>query len=257
MLRKKVLLEAPQLAVTLCVYGPGERHAPHTDSHSRVSFLMRGGYREDTRSGSIRMRPGQLLLKSCHATHEDQFGDEGASIAAIEFLRDNPFDRNGASHHWRKRSDAFALRHATAFLEAARACDPGAAAAAGNDLVTASIYDDDGASEPPPWLARLKQELEERSLATVDVAARARAAGVHPAQASRLFRRCYGTSITEHANAHSVRRAVAALSAPGATLGEAALEAGFYDQSHMTRVFGRVLGRTPGAHRDLLAATLG
>jgi len=46
---------------------------------------------------------------------------------------------------------------------------------------------------------------------------------------------------------------MAALSGAG-RLSEIALAAGFYDQSHMTRVFRRVTGRTPGAHRTLLAA---
>ena len=257
MLHKKVLLDAPGLAVSLCVYGPGERHGPHTDRHSRVSVLLRGSYREDARRGSVFMRPGQVLLKSCFARHEDQFGEKGASLAAIEFLDSNPFDGASEARHWCHRTDAFALRHATTFLEAARAGDASSAGTAALDLVTASIHDDDSATQPPPWLKTLKQELEERSFVGVDVAARARAAGVHPAHASRLFRRCYRTSITEHANTHSVRRAIAALAEPGISLGETALAAGFYDQSHMTRLFRRALGRTPGTQRSLMAWILG
>jgi methylphosphotriester-DNA--protein-cysteine methyltransferase len=102
----------------------------------------------------------------------------------------------------------------------------------------------------------LREELEEFSLSRIDVAARAKKAGAHPAHASRLFRRCYGASITEHAQAQSVRRAIASL-ASGATLSDTALAAGFYDQSHMNRVFQRVTGRTPGAHRAMLAAAMG
>jgi AraC-like DNA-binding protein len=257
MLRKKVLLDAPHLAVSLYEYCPGERHAPHTDRHPRVSFLLRGRYREDADRGSVCMRPGDVLLKSSHAKHEDQFGAKGASLAAIEFLGGNPFDGASFTRHWRQRSDAFALRHATVFLEAARAGDASAAYAAGMDLVTASIHDDADGAHPPAWLDHLKQELEDRSFAGVDVTARARAAGVHPAHASRLFRRYFRSSMTEHAGAHSVRRAIGALAEPALSLGEVALTAGFYDQSHMTRVFRRVLGRTPGAQRALLAAVLG
>jgi AraC family transcriptional regulator len=257
MLRRKVLLNAPGLTVSLCVYGPGERHAPHTDRHSRVSFLLAGAYREEAQRGSLRMRPGEVLLKSRRTKHEDRFGDEGASLAAIEFLDADPFEVAPESRHWNKRTDAFALRHATAFLEAARAGDANGAAAAGIDLVTASFHDGDGAAEPPAWLDRLRAELEDHGFARIDVTARARAAGVHPAHVSRLFRRCYRTSITEHANAHGVRRAMSALAEPGMSLGEAALAAGFYDQSHMTRVFRRVLGRTPGAQRALLTGALG
>jgi AraC family transcriptional regulator len=109
-------------------------------------------------------------------------------------------------------------------------------------------------AKPPPWLDQLRCELEQTALASVDVGARARAAGAHISHASRLFRRCYGASITQHAQAQSVRRALARLAAPEQSLSEIALAAGFYDQSHMNRVFRRITGRTPAACRALMAA---
>src|SRR5690606_8366775 len=149
-------------------------------------------------------------------------------------------------------TDAFALRHAMAFLDAAITGDANGVTAASVDLV-ANSNESTQRGHAPAWLRRLHDELEEAPLGSVDVAARAKEAGAHPAHASRLFRRCFANSVTEHAQAHSVRRAMAALAA-GATLSDAALTAGFYDQSHITRVFKRVTGRTPGAHRALLAA---
>lgn len=247
---KKQLFAARGLAVCVCRYAPGERHAPHTDPHSRISFLLRGGYREESRAGAIRMGPGDVLLKAHGAEHEDLFGEDGALLVALEFIGDDPFC---TPRFWRRSADIFALRHATAFLEAALAGDGAAVAAAGADLVAAQA-EDRRRAEPPPWLSRLKQELEQASLAAADVAAHARAAGAHVAHVSRLFRRCYGVSITEYAQGHSVRRAIAALAAPDIPLSQVALDAGFYDQSHMGRVFRRVTGRTPGAHRALFAA---
>ena len=254
---KHALMVTPGLTVAVCRYAPGEQHKLHTDRHPRVSFLLRGGYREEGRSGSIRMRPGDVLLKSHRAKHEDRFSDDGAWVAAIEFLDNDPFCGVPESRLWCRRADAFALRHANAFLEAARAGDANGAGAAGVDLVTASVHEDEHIRRPPTWLHHLKLELEECSLASIDVAARARAAGVHPTHASRLFRQCYGTSITEHAHAHSIRRAVAPLAQTDLSLSDVALVAGFYDQSHMSRVFRRMLGRTPGAQRTLLVAAIG
>jgi AraC family transcriptional regulator len=77
---------------------------------------------------------------------------------------------------------------------------------------------------------------------------------VHVSHLSRLFRRCYGASVTEYAQAHSVRRALASLAQPQLALSDVALAAGFYDQSHLNRVFRRITGRTPGACRAMLAA---
>ncbi len=251
-MRKRTVMASGSLAVAICRYPPGERHGLHTDAHSRISFLLRGSYCEAGKPGSIRMGPGQVLLKSRRAKHEDVFGDHGADIAAVEFTRDDPFDATQTPDLWRQRADAFALRHAVAFLDAAIAGDANGVAAASVDLV-ANSNEPSRCSEAPIWLARLHAELEEAPLVSVDVAARANEAGAHPTHASRLFRRYFASSVTEHAQAHSVRRAMAVL-ATGATLTDAALAAGFYDQSHMTRVFKRVTGRTPGAHRAMLAA---
>jgi transcriptional regulator GlxA family with amidase domain len=77
-----------------------------------------------------------------------------------------------------------------------------------------------------------------------------------PAHASRLFRTCFGASLTDFAQAHGVRRAIGLMTAPDARLSEVALAAGFYDQSHMSRVFRRVSGRAPGAHRAVVAQIL-
>lgn len=251
--RKKVLLAGDGAVVAVCRYAPGERHGLHTDTHSRISFLIGGSYREEGRPGPIRMLPGHVLLKSRRAKHEDEFGADGAEIAAVEFVDEDPFEASDAPDLWRQRADGFALRHATSFLEAALAGDLRASKAAGVDLVTATTEHAGRRTAPPRWLVRLQQELEEFALANVDVSARAREAGVHPAHASRLFRQCFDSSITEHAQAQSVRRAYGPLTR-GASLSDVALSAGFYDQSHMTRVFRRVTGRTPGAHRAALAA---
>lgn len=252
MVRKRVVLASGGLSVAICRYAPGERHALHTDARSRVSFLLRGSYREEGKPGSIRMGPGHVLLKSRRAKHEDVFGDCGADIAAVEFVRDDPFDAAHTPDLWRQRADAFALRHAMAFLDAAISGDTNGVTTASIDLV-ANSNESSQRDKAPTWLAHLHAELEETPLGSVDVAARAKEAGAHPAHASRLFRRCFASSVTEHAQAHGVRRAMAAL-AGGATLSDAALAAGFYDQSHMTRVFKRVTGSTPGRHRALLAA---
>lgn len=253
---KKTLLSTPALAVAVCRYAPGERHGRHTDRHSRISLLLRGGYREEGATGAVRMGPGDVLLKSARAYHEDVFGDEGAALVALEFLQDDPFDHHADPDLWRKRDDAFALRHTVTMLEAALAGDSAAVATAGDDLMAASDAD---SSErcAPGWLEKLKNDLEERTLAVVNVAEHARDAGAHPAHASRLFRRCYGASITDFAQTQSVRRAMRGLARLTDSLSDVALAAGFYDQSHMTRVFRRMTGRTPGAHRAMFAAALG
>lgn len=247
---------AADFAISVCRYSPGERHGWHTDRYSRIGLVLSGGYREEGQFESILMRPGDILMKSSRAKHEDLFGDSGATIASIEFVRDDPFTRSnpGLAH---RRWSAFALRHFSTLLAAARAGDVNAARVAGADLAAIGGSDEGHQRGAPEWLDRLRQELEESGLSNVDVATRARDAGVHPAHASRSFRRRFGCSLSEYAQVHAVRRAIKSVADVDVSLSDAAIGAGFYDQSHMARAFRRVLGRTPGAQRKLLSQALG
>lgn len=254
---RTTLMAANGVAVVVSRYSASERQKRHTDHHSRISYVLRGGYREESGQSSILMTAGEVLLKSRKVEHEDAFGEDGAVLLALEFLDEDPFDTVSVPRLWHKRADAFALRHTTAFLEAALAGDACTISAAGYDLLSSTVKEAAWhRSAPPPWLKRLRCELEENGLAAVNVGARARTMGTHPAHASRLFRRCFGVSITEHAQAQSVRRAIAHLDSE-ASLREAAIAAGFYDQSHMNRVFRRMTGRTPGAYRALATRATG
>jgi AraC-like DNA-binding protein len=237
--------------MTVRRYAAGQRQAAHTDRHSRVSLLLRGALCEESRAGALRLGPGDVLLKSHEVEHEDRFGDDGAVILSLAFTRDDPFDQGAPP--WRKRDDGAGLRLAASLIEAAAANDRLAVDAIGTDLVAGGADHRYEAGRAPAWLLRLRDELEGASLATVDVAARARKAGVHAAHASRLFRRCFGASITEHAQQHAVRRAMALMAPPETALSDVALAAGFYDQSHMIRVFRRMSGRPPGALRAMTA----
>lgn len=248
MATKRVLLSGPDHDVWLCSYDPGERHATHRDSTSRISVVLRGGFDEDAAPGVARLGPGDILLKSRDVAHEDAFGEIGATILSLVFAEDDSVEWR--TRRWARAEGPQAQRLAASLLESALAADVAAVAAAGTDLLTCGPPEE-ALRHPPVWLRRLRDELEAVGLAGTDVAARAREAGVHAAHASRLFRRCFGVSMTEHAQAQAVRRAMAMLPLPGAALGDVAAAVGFYDQSHMTRVFRRVTGRAPGAWRSL------
>jgi len=67
---------------------------------------------------------------------------------------------------------------------------------------------------------------------------------------ARQFRRCLGTSPYRYLTMRRLGR-VRKLIRSGAALAEAALEAGFADQSHMTRQFKQAFGMSPGRWREM------
>src|SRR5262249_10518484 len=79
----------------------------------------------------------------------------------------------------------------------------------------------------------------------------AQAAGVHPVYLGHIFRQEFGETLGEYLNRVRVRAAAESLANSTVPLSAIALDFGFYDQSHFTRVFRQVTGATPGAFREV------
>jgi len=108
------------------------------------------------------------------------------------------------------------------------------------------------ADGPAPPVAKALRRLDEAPEAPVSLADLAALAGVSRFQLLRGFARDVG--VTPHA--YLVQRRVGLarrLLASGHAPAEAAVEAGFADQSHLTRAFVRQFGVTPGRYRAALA----
>jgi AraC family transcriptional regulator len=74
-------------------------------------------------------------------------------------------------------------------------------------------------------------------------------AGLHPVHVARVFRRLERCSIGDYIRRLRVEHARRALVGTRRPIAEIALEAGFSDQSHLTRLMKRSLGITPAALR--------
>jgi AraC-like DNA-binding protein len=108
------------------------------------------------------------------------------------------------------------------------------------------------AAEPSPCVSKALQRLDAAPEVTTSLAELAALSGVTRFQLLRGFAREVGT--TPHAYLVQRRvRLVRQFLAAGQSPAEAALRAGFADQSHMTRAFVRQLGITPGRYRSALA----
>lgn len=253
---KRTLWEGAGIGIEVATFGPKEWHRTHVDRYSRITLTLQGDFQEITRTGSASVAAGDMLFKSKTVQHEDRFGESGVTLVSVVFRSDDvcALQQGGLQRLWSVRRSARHLRSGIAILGASFANDHLTIQAEVADLLSSEADDALRFRRPPIWLSRLKRDLESESLSSVDVAQRARDAGAHPAHASRLFRRCFSSSITEHATYHCVRRAIGMLGRgrKRQTLSEIAVAAGFYDQSHMNRTFVRLAGRTPGRYRALV-----
>jgi len=116
-------------------------------------------------------------------------------------------------------------------------------------LRAAPRADSTSASRVPRWLVRVREQLDDEPSRHHSVQAIAVDAGVSPVRLSRAFRRTYGESLGSYQRRVRIRRACERLRDEETTLAAIALDAGFTDQSHFTRVFTRLIGITPAVFR--------
>jgi len=105
----------------------------------------------------------------------------------------------------------------------------------------------------PRWLLEAREVLDARLGEPPTLRSLAEEAGVHPVHFAAVFRRFYGCSVGEYLRRRRVHHARRRLAETDMPLAKIATEAGFADQSHLTRMFKRFVGLTPGQYRTFLA----
>ena len=101
---------------------------------------------------------------------------------------------------------------------------------------------------PDPVLARrLRELLDERVVDGLTLDEAAGLVHAHPAHLVRAFSTAYGIAPHQYLNSRRVDRARRLL-LDGRSPGEVATATGFFDQSHLTRHFRKLVGVTPGRY---------
>lgn len=107
------------------------------------------------------------------------------------------------------------------------------------------------ATRPDPGVAgALRELLDERLLEPLTLIEAAGLLHAHPTHLVRAFSSAFGIAPHQYVTSRRVDLARRLL-LDGQPPGEAATAAGFYDQSHLTRHFKRVVGTTPGRYARL------
>jgi AraC family transcriptional regulator len=226
----------------------------HQHEAPYLSLLLEGAYEERGDDFEIRYEPYTLVFHSGGTVHEDEMLGPSRFFAVnllpdwervIDQLGGAPahvFELHGGDPIW------LVLRLYREFLSRSDA-------SASN--VEALVYEvcahivqhriDD--SHEPSWLARIDGIVGERFHEPIDIAAIAADVGVHPSHVCRAFRRFRGRTITDALLGARVQHVARRLAESDEPLSVIASDAGFSDQSHMTRVFKRLTGYPPGEHR--------
>ena len=96
---------------------------------------------------------------------------------------------------------------------------------------------------------RARRIIENEFASPLSLARIAAEAGVHPVHLARQFRAAHGCTVGEYIRMIRVAFARNQLTASDQPIAHIAIDAGFADQSHLSKAFKRITGETPAAYR--------
>jgi AraC family transcriptional regulator len=243
------------LRLTDLRHGSARRIPSHSHEQAFVCLLLGGRYRERAGRLDVEYAPGTLVFHPAGFQHEDEIGPGGGVFFLVEYAE---AWLRGVREEWGRADLRVGRRGCLALAldllrEHRLGSAPLAVESAAAELLAACAEVPAARDEPRPrWLARVEERLRVEIQAPPRLAELAADAGVHPVHLARVFRRHRGESVGACVRWLKVQRAFEQLAQGGRSLAEIAFDAGFTDQSHLTRVFGKVTGQPPGALRRLL-----
>jgi AraC family transcriptional regulator len=221
---------------------------PHAHAHACLHFVLEGGYQESMPGGSRCFGPGALLYKPPGVRHSNRFPECGARTLRIELetgfegVLGETGQRPQDAEHTRF---AVVSRRMLAELAAPDDLTPLALEGLGRELLALFFR------RPASARARVAEAcaalLCARFRGRVELRALARELGCERTALARAFRARFGASLGEYVRELRVAEVMRLLDRGEQPLAAIALEAGFADQSHCTRVFRRLVGVTPSA----------
>jgi len=244
------------LALSEIAYPAGLVLARHAHQHGYFCLVLRGGYTETCRSSTTHCKPMTILYRAAGEPHVDHFHDSGGQCAVVEIP--NTW-LTLVSHGPRKPETAEyqggpILRLALGLGKELRNWDD-ASCLAVQGLALEMLAEAARGRAPAaerrrtPWLERCRALLHARFRERLSLEEVARELDVHPGHLVRTFRRQHRCTVGEYVRRLRVDYACRRLAAPGASILEVALDAGFCDQSQFCKTFKRHTGLTPTAFR--------
>lgn len=225
----------------------------HSHDWPFLSTLLRGSYVSRTRTQEMEFRHGVAVYHPRAFEHHDEIGRNGGVFFGVQL---GPELLLGADRAGSKAHDDVAILDDGGAYVTLGALYAALCTGAGEFMLESLVAElagslaasESGSRGPMPiWLKRTEHRLREES--HVSLHELSLDAGVHVTTLARQFRRHKRCSIGEfHARAR-MRRAFFAVVSSKVPLSEICLDAGYADQSHMTRNFRRVFAATPGQLR--------
>lgn len=246
--------ETAGVLLTEVRHAVGKSVPEHQHEAAYFSLLLEGAYEERGDGFDLRYEPYTLVFHSAGTQHEDRMLG-ACRFFAVDLLApwDTVIDELGGA-----RAHVFELAGGDPVWLVLRLYREYLARAdASETTIEALVYElcahvaKRFVDEPhePNWLPAIDRAVREQFHQPFELPILASSVNVHPTHLCRTYRRFRGHTISDAMLRARVAYVARRLTESDDSLSGIATEAGFTDQSHMTRVFTRITGYPPGSHR--------
>ena len=242
------------------LYPPNRRHAKHSHERATLCLVLQGTFTQTYSQNSFECTPSTLLFYPAGEAHADSFHDLRTRCFVIElkpswlerFNHSSSLTNEPASFRGGKAS-GLALR----VYEEVRALDQFSHLSIEGLLLeivaeisrsSRKVHD----CRPTMRIEVVKELIHSHLQEPLTLPALARHVGMHPVYLAQAFRKACGCTVGEYVRRLRIEFACRELTNLNNTISEIAAAAGFFDQSHFTRTFKRLLGVTPAEFRKQL-----
>lgn len=230
----------------------------HAHQAGFVSLMLQGDYRETAGFTQFTYQPFSCIYHPPAMEHHDAIGRAGVTLLTLEFKPDLFDAADFSSVNLRPIIDLSGKQPAWDLMDLYRRIGCGS----GNQLdlesrAAAVAFSIVRSSTRMPRdlhsLRHAREYIRAHFRENLTLAQVARAVSVHPVYLGQIFRQELHQTLGEYLNHIRVQAAAERLASSDLPLSDIALDFGFYDQSHFTRVFRRYTGATPAVFRTAYA----
>ena len=233
-------------------------HARALPSHAHragyVSLMLAGDYRETAGFTQFGYQPFTCVYHPPDMEHRDEIGPSGVTLLTLEFKPELFAAMDFTAVNLRPIVDLSGSRPAWELMDlyrriAAQDTNPLDLESRAVALAVSIVRSSARVPRDLRSLRRACEYVQAHYGENLTLAQVARAAGVHPVYLGQAFRQEFGETLGIYLNRIRVRAAAERLANSDLPLSAIALDFGFYDQSHFTRIFRQLTGATPGVFR--------
>jgi AraC family transcriptional regulator len=251
----QILLCRDGLTVSTVTLNAGSKFASHAHAHDQLCVVLEGHYEENCDARAYALRAGSVLWRRAGKVHANVIGAGDVEVILVDI---EPERSQNLCSYLVSPAAYFApgafddLRRE--FLTELHRSDQASGAAIEGLVCLLAARTGRRCRLPnsamPTWLSKALGLIRSKYTCKISLAEVAAAAGVHPVTVAVAFRRHLGKSVGDYVVDLRIAHARQELQNTHRPIAEIAQEAGFYDQSHMGRVFRRRFGISPGALRS-------